>query len=131
MNGLAERIVSRPLQRGAEDAQRRLKLVGLLPMAKQMLTNAARKHLTPVRGLAAVAMTATLLLGVAAPSHAAAKKYKNCSALNEVYPHGVGRKGAKDKASGTPVTNFKVSQDLYAANKGSDRDRDGIACEKS
>jgi hypothetical protein len=28
------------------------------------------------------------------------------------------------------VTSFKVSTPLYNANKKSDRDRDGIACEK-
>ena len=41
---------------------------------------------------------------------------------------------AKDKTSGTPVTTFKHSDSLYAqamkANKGLDRDKDGIACEK-
>ncbi len=50
--------------------------------------------------------------------------------MNKDYPHGVGRKGARDKTSGTAVTNFKVSNSLYAANSGSDRDKDGIACEK-
>ena len=50
--------------------------------------------------------------------------------MNKVYPHGVGRTGARDKTSGTPVTNFKVSNSVYAANGGSDRDKDGVACEK-
>ena len=76
------------------------------------------------------ATTVALLAGTAAPSQGAAKTYKNCTALNKVYPHGVGRKGARDKTSGKPVTNFKVSNSLYAANRGKDRDRDGIACEK-
>ena len=40
------------------------------------------------------------------------------------------RTGARDSTSGTPVTNFKVSKSLYNANGGSDRDGDGIACEK-
>ena len=84
----------------------------------------------PVRHMLVAAMTATLLLGTAAPSHAAAKTFKNCTALNKAYPHGVGRTGARDKTSGTPVTNFKVSKSLYTANSGSDRDGDGIACEK-
>jgi Excalibur calcium-binding domain len=77
------------------------------------------------------ATTAALLLGTigAAPSLGAAK-YKNCTAMNQVYPHGVGRQGARDKTSGTPVTNFKVSNRVYAANRASDRDKDGIACEK-
>ena len=68
----------------------------------------------------------------AAPSAPAAKTYKNCTALNKDYPHGVGRKNAVDKVSGSsrPVTNFKKSNALYEANKKSDRDGDKIACEK-
>jgi len=63
---------------------------------------------------------------------ASVKEYKNCTALNKVYPHGVGKKGAKDKVSGSSkrVTNFKVSTTIYKQNKKSDRDGDGIACEK-
>jgi hypothetical protein len=62
---------------------------------------------------------------------AAAKVYKNCKALNAKYPHGVGRKGARDHvSSGTPVTTFKVNNALYTANKRLDRDKDGVACEK-
>ncbi|MFD2766923.1 excalibur calcium-binding domain-containing protein [Micromonospora eburnea] len=66
------------------------------------------------------------------PAEAAAKRYKNCTALNKVYKHGVGKKGAKDKVRGKtkPVTNFKVSNAIYAKNTHLDRDRDGIACEK-
>jgi Excalibur calcium-binding domain len=59
---------------------------------------------------------------------------KNCTALNKKYAHGVGKANAHDKTSGTPVTNFKRSTRLYNTamrwNKGLDRDRDGIACEK-
>jgi hypothetical protein len=59
---------------------------------------------------------------------------KNCTALNRKYPHGVGRKRAHDHTSGTPVTSFKHSNKLYAKamryNKGLDRDKDKIACEK-
>jgi hypothetical protein len=60
------------------------------------------------------------------------KAYKNCTALNAAYPHGVGRVGASDKVSGStkPVTDFIVSTALYNANTKSDRDKDGVACEK-
>lgn len=67
------------------------------------------------------------------------KHFKNCTQLNKVYPHGVGKKGAKDKTSGVPVRNFKRSKRLYRLfstpkYKGGirdlDRDNDGIACEK-
>lgn len=85
-----------------------------------------------VRWLAIAAMGTSSLLAATAPSQAAAaKKYKNCAALNRDYPHGVGKKGARDKTSGTPVTTFTVSSSLYAANRGKDRDGDGIACEKA
>ncbi len=90
-------------------------------------------------------VAATLLVGglvaaTTAPAEAAApKSYKNCAALNKVYPHGVGEKGAKDKTSGKRVTTFKVSTAIYSYNDGKakhrgerdlDRDNDGIACEK-
>lgn len=70
------------------------------------------------------------VVATAAPANAASKTYKNCAALNKVYPHGVGKPNAKDKTSGKPVTSFKRSAALYNANKKSDRDKDGIACEK-
>jgi hypothetical protein len=60
--------------------------------------------------------------------------WKNCTQVNKRYPHGVGKVGARDKTSGTPVTNFKRSNFLYKTamryNRGLDRDKDGIACEK-
>lgn len=66
---------------------------------------------------------------------AAAKyQFKNCTALNKVYPHGVGKSNAKDKTKGKRVTNFKHSTSLYnkiiGYRKGLDRDKDGIACER-
>lgn len=57
--------------------------------------------------------------------------FKNCTEMHKAYPHGVGKKGAVDQTSGTKVTNFFVNDKLYAANKKSDRDKDGIACEKA
>jgi hypothetical protein len=60
--------------------------------------------------------------------------YKNCTNLNKRYPHGVGKRLARDKTSGEPVTNFRRSTPLYLTamshNKGLDRDKDGIACER-
>ena len=61
---------------------------------------------------------------------ATAKEFRNCTALNRVYPHGVGRVGARDRTTGTPVRNFKRSNLLYRQNAKSDRDKDGIACDK-
>jgi hypothetical protein len=79
---------------------------------------------------------AALAIGVAGTAADAAapkpRKYPNCAALNSVYPHGVGLKGARDKTTGTPpVTTFAVKVKVYRLNASRlDRDGDGIACEK-
>ena len=62
-------------------------------------------------------------------SSAAAKKFKNCTELNKVYPGGVALPGAVN-AGGTTKKEPKYDKALYTANKSSDRDKDGIACEK-
>jgi Excalibur calcium-binding domain len=86
-------------------------------------------------GALAGAMAALLLASPAGASvaraTATAKEFRNCTALNRVYPHGVGRVGARDRTSGTPVRNFKRSNLLYRQNSKSDRDKDGVACEKA
>jgi hypothetical protein len=95
------------------------------------------------RTLAVLGSALVAAATVAIPSEAAprAKSYKNCTALNKVFPHGVGRKGARDKTSTDErVTDFKRSNKLYAYNDGKeprhlherdlDRDNDKIACEK-
>jgi len=65
------------------------------------------------------------------PTTATAVTFANCTKLRAVYPHGVGRPGAVDVTTGAPpVTTFLVSAALYAANSGSDRDKDGVACEQ-
>lgn len=60
--------------------------------------------------------------------------YKNCTNFHRRYPLGVGRRGARDKTSGTPVTTFLRSTLIYRRamryNDDLDRDKDGIACEK-
>lgn len=82
--------------------------------------------------LVATLVAATLTL--TAPADAGSV-YDNCTAFNKKYPHGVGRKTAKDQTSGTPVTTFKRSTKLYkkamSHNAGLDGDKDGIACEKA
>lgn len=96
-----------------------------------------------LRSLVAAAVIAALpLVSLTASADAANnnRHFRNCKALNKVYKHGVGKKGAKDKTSGKKVTNFKVNTTLYKANNGPrnvrtgeydlDRDNDGIACEK-
>jgi hypothetical protein len=64
------------------------------------------------------------------------KPWQRCAQVNRVYPHGVGRFGARDHvaAGAIPVKNFKHSNRLYSTamryNRGLDRDHDGIACEE-
>ena len=81
----------------------------------------------------AVTATITLACLATAPRDASAQTsrvFANCTAMHRVYPHGVGKLGAHDRTSGTPVTTFKRDNTLYRANARSDRDKDGIACEK-
>ncbi len=62
-------------------------------------------------------------------ANAAAKVFKNCTELNKVYPGGVALPGAVNAGGETKLTP-KFDKKLYEANKKSDRDKDGIACEK-
>ena len=70
-----------------------------------------------------------LALGLMPTSQAAAKVFKNCTELNKVYPGGVALPGAVN-AGGTTKQTPIYDKKLYEANKKSDRDKDGIACEK-
>jgi Excalibur calcium-binding domain len=94
-----------------------------------------------IRTLVAALGAGALLVAVApAPASTDAVPYvwQNCTHVHTKYPHGVGKANARDKTSGTPVTNFKRSTRLYNiamsynAMRGYnlDRDHDGIACEK-
>lgn len=75
----------------------------------------------------AVALPATAPAGAATKPH----RFANCAALNKVFPHGVGTTTARDRVtSGRPVPTFTRSNAWYAANKASDRDKDGVACER-
>ena len=68
-------------------------------------------------------------MGSIPSANAAAKKFKNCTELNRVYPGGVALPGAI-KVGGATKKEPKYDKALYTANKKSDRDGDGIACEK-
>ena len=75
------------------------------------------------------ALIITLFILTTSPVNAAAKKFKNCTELNKVYPGGVALPGAVN-AGGATKKEPKYDKALYIANKKSDRDGDGIACEK-
>ena len=85
-----------------------------------------------IRTVFVAALLATTPLLASTPYADAATAYKNCTALNKHYRHGVGLPHAHDHVSGStkPVTNFYRSKALYKANKSKDRDHDGVACEK-
>ncbi|WP_435744855.1 excalibur calcium-binding domain-containing protein [Nocardioides sp. SYSU DS0663] len=92
---------------------------------------------TTKRLSAALAATALALAGTALTIPAEAHTtgiHDNCTQLNKKWPHGVGRKGAVDKTSGSRVTTFYRNTKQYKLAEGHngtlDRDNDGIACEK-
>jgi len=78
-----------------------------------------------------------ILVSFTTPATAATVKYKNCKGLNAVHSSGVAKPGAVDtkkvKGKKVPVTTSGVptyDAALYKKNKGLDRDKDGIACER-
>jgi len=87
-----------------------------------------------MRKISLILLSATLLLGVSTISptatDAAAKTFKNCSELNKTYNGGVSKAtNIKNKGGKIKYTPF-VSKEIYNANIKSDRDKDGIACER-
>lgn len=82
-----------------------------------------------MKKLVAVIICLGLLAAFPSNSIAAAKKFKNCTELNKIYPGGVALPGAIN-AGGATKKEPKYDKALYTANKKSDRDGDGIACEK-
>jgi len=76
-----------------------------------------------------VTITLGMTFGLMPSSHGAAKVFKNCTELNKVYPGGVALPGAVN-SGGESKKEPRFDKALYNANKKSDRDKDGIACEK-
>jgi Excalibur calcium-binding domain len=78
---------------------------------------------------------AAALIAASASSALVPPLYKNCTSLHKRYPHGLGKLGARDHTSGTPVTTFRRSTRIYrlamSYNRDLDRDQDGIVCEKA
>ena len=93
-----------------------------------------KRRLSAVSALLAASAIVWGAVSAPAAPRAVPALWKNCTHVNKRYSHGVGKVGAHDKTSGTPVTTFKRSTYLYRTamryNRGLDRDRDGIACEK-
>ena len=77
-------------------------------------------------------LISALIIGLSSsgtPANAAAKVFKNCTELNKIYPGGVALPGAVNAGGSTKLTPL-YDKVLYKANKKSDRDGDGIVCEK-
>ncbi|OZQ75983.1 excalibur calcium-binding domain-containing protein [Paenibacillus odorifer] len=74
----------------------------------------------------------TLSIGTlnTASAESKVKTYKNCSELNKDYKGGVAISSSTKNKGGKTKNKPYVSKELYNANKKSDRDKDGIACEK-
>jgi hypothetical protein len=85
--------------------------------------------------VAVLASTATVAVPLPAQAAPTAKVYANCTAIHRDYTGGIAKAGVKyNRVSGVNRAlkgKVKFSTDLYKANIKSDRDRDGIACEKS
>lgn len=116
-------------------------VVGLVPSADAAILRHSGH--AAILGQSAILGPSAILNHTAILNHAAilgtsagsvVHRWKNCTIVNRRLPHGVGRATAHDATSGTPVTNFRHDTAMYKAamraNKGLDRDKDGIACEK-
>ena len=84
---------------------------------------------TVARAIVTAGLAAGLLAGSVPGPAIAARSFSNCTAMHKVYPHGVGKRGAYDQTSGTPVNQLLPQRALYRANRNLDRDKDRIACE--
>lgn len=88
-----------------------------------------------MKKITGIVLSSALLFGLttALPSNvdaAAAKTFKNCTELNKTYKGGVAKAAnVKNKGGKTQYKPF-VSKEIYNANTKSDRDKDGIACER-
>jgi hypothetical protein len=74
----------------------------------------------------------TLSIGTVSTASAESKvkTYKNCTELNKDYKGGVAISSSTKNKGGKTKYKPYVSKELYEANKKSDRDKDGIACER-
>jgi hypothetical protein len=82
-----------------------------------------------MKRLFSLAICLAIAISMMPSSQAVTKVFKNCTELNKVYPGGVAMPGAINSGGMTKKTP-KYNKALYLANQKSDRDKDGIACEK-
>jgi hypothetical protein len=88
-----------------------------------------------MKKIAILVAALTLLLPVPTFASVPQQKFKNCTAVNKVYEGGIAKnkkvsnKNSKGVAQKSKYAPF-VSKKIYNQNKGMDRDKDGIACER-
>jgi hypothetical protein len=85
-----------------------------------------------IRGLAVAGIAGLLVTMGTVPAEAAPKPraYKNCTELNKVYKGGVAKNAKVRNKGGKTKYTPTVSAKVYQLNTKSDRDKDGIACER-
>ena len=97
-------------------------------------------HTRPLALIASAALAFSVALtpvmsASAAPLASAATTYKNCTEIHKHWSGGIAKAGVnrnKTPSGSKPLKGtVKHSTALYNANKKSDRDKDGVACEKS
>ena len=64
------------------------------------------------------------------PATPVSVKYKNCAALNKVYPGGVAKAITSRNKGGKIRRQQVVNVEVYRMNKSLDRDKDGLVCER-
>lgn len=137
-------IVSRPVTTVSRPATTTAPAVGAVPTATRTITPPVKTVTLPPKPAVTVTLRVTVTktvrtfgLTTTAP---AAKSYPRCAAMHVDYPHGVGKRGARDNNRARPVETFFVSNAIYAMNDGYvafpkqynlDADNDGIACERA
>lgn len=88
---------------------------------------------------ALISVAAATTIAVPADASTAVRHYSSCAAVHKVFSGGIAKAGVTTDTvhSHGRVTHRRLkghvvhSTALYTANKKLDRDRDGIACEKS
>ncbi|MGN7476506.1 excalibur calcium-binding domain-containing protein [Solibacillus silvestris] len=90
-----------------------------------------KKYISPIlMSLALIGTVSISTIEVEANTKAKVIEYKNCKELNKVYQGGVAKDAkVRNKGGKTKYQPF-VSPELYKLNSKSDRDKDGIACER-
>lgn len=90
-----------------------------------------KKLISPILiGIALIGSLSISTIEVEANTKAKPKTYSNCKELNQIYPGGVAKNAQVKNQGGKTKYKPFVSAQVYKLNSKSDRDKDGIACER-